>query len=149
MSPADTAGLVWVPAAGGEITVIAPTGSRDVAHFRADQPDRIYAYGRSEGLVSFRWDGTDVKRQLQVRGAPPPSSANPHPENREFLPRRVFPVPKERGGQRYPTDDTLGRREPGRLARLCHLRNPVGRPAVRIPAQPRSRGGRTRRQADP
>lgn len=87
--------FVWVPATGGDVTLIAPTGSRDVAHFRSDQPDRIYAYSPSEGLVSFRWDGTDVKQHLQVRGAPPPSAANPHPEKWEMLPRRVFPVPKE------------------------------------------------------
>lgn len=87
--------FVWVPAAGGEVTVIAPTGNRDVAHFRQDQPDRIYAYSPSEGLVSFRWDGTDVKRHLVVRGAPPPTAATPHPEEWVPLPRRVFPVPRE------------------------------------------------------
>lgn len=35
--------FVWVPATGGNVTVIAPTGSRDVAHFRSDEPNRIYA----------------------------------------------------------------------------------------------------------
>jgi Tol biopolymer transport system component len=85
--------FVWVPAAGGEVTVIAPTGSRDVAHFRSDQPDRIHAYSPAEGLVSFRWDGTDVKQHLQVRGAPTPGLGNPHPEEWQTLPRRVFPVP--------------------------------------------------------
>jgi len=85
--------FVWVPAAGGAVTLIAPTGTRDVAHFRRDQPDRIYAYSFQEGLVSFRWDGTDVKQHLQVRGAPPPSGGNPHPEDWQVLPRRVFPVP--------------------------------------------------------
>lgn len=84
--------FVWVPAAGGAVTLIAPTGSRDVAHFRQDQPDRIYAYSFSEGLVSFRWDGTDVKQHLQVRGALPPGAGTPHPEAWQVLPRRVFPV---------------------------------------------------------
>jgi len=87
--------FVWVPAAGGAVTVIAPTGSRDVAHFRLDQPDRIYAYSPQEGLVSFRWDGTDVKRHVQVRGAPPPGGGSPHPDEWQVLPRRVFPVPRE------------------------------------------------------
>ncbi|MBI3981517.1 MAG: PD40 domain-containing protein [Gemmatimonadetes bacterium] len=87
--------FVWVPAAGGEVTLIAPTGSRDVAHFRRDQPDRIYAYSSSEGLVSFRWDGTDVKQHLQVRGAPPPGAGTPHPDEWQALPRTVFPVPLE------------------------------------------------------
>ena len=85
--------FVWVPAAGGNITVIAPTGSRDVAHFRLDQNDRIYAYSPSEGLVSFRWDGTDVKRHLQVTGpATNAGIATVEPDEMEFLPRRLAPV---------------------------------------------------------
>jgi hypothetical protein len=84
--------FVWVPAEGGEVTLIAPTGSRDVAHFRVDQPERIYAYSRSEGLVSFRWDGTDVKQHLRVQGSLPPGIGTPHPEEWIVLPRRVFPV---------------------------------------------------------
>ena len=84
---------VWVPAAGGSVTVIAPVGSRDVLHFNVNQPDRLYAYSASEGLVSFRWDGTDVERHLQVRGISPPSGVmdTPHPEEAVAMPRRVFP----------------------------------------------------------
>ncbi len=85
--------FVWVPAAGGDVTLIAPTGNRDVAHFRADENDRIYAYSPREGLVSFRWDGTDVERHLMVRGSLPPGTGNPHPEEWVQLPRRVFPTP--------------------------------------------------------
>ncbi|MEK7403292.1 MAG: amidohydrolase family protein [Gemmatimonadota bacterium] len=84
--------FVWVPAAGGSVTVITTTGTRDVAHFKTDTPDRIYAYSFVDGLVSFRWDGTDVKQHLHVRGAAAPSAATPHPEEWQFLPRRVFPV---------------------------------------------------------
>ncbi|MBI1967152.1 MAG: PD40 domain-containing protein [Gemmatimonadetes bacterium] len=84
--------FVWVPAAGREVTLISPTGSRDVAQFRTDEPDRIYAYSPVEGLVSFRWDGTDIRRHLQVTGPPPPTVGDPHPEEAEVLPRRVFPV---------------------------------------------------------
>ena len=84
--------FVWVPAAGGAVTVITTTGSRDVAHFSADVPDRIYAYSFSDGLVSFRWDGTDVKQHLHVRGAPTPGAGTAHPEEWQFMPRRVFPV---------------------------------------------------------
>ena len=87
--------FVWVPSAGGEVTLIAPTGTRDVAHFRLDQPDRIYAYSFIEGLVSFRWDGTDVKQHLRVVGQPPMGAGNPHPDEPEFLPRRVAPVPAD------------------------------------------------------
>jgi Tol biopolymer transport system component len=84
--------FVWIPATGGDVSLIAPTGSRDVAHFRTDENERIYAYSPSEGLVSFRWDGTDVKQHLQVRGALPPGIGNPHPSDWTQLPRRVFPT---------------------------------------------------------
>jgi Tol biopolymer transport system component len=81
--------FVWVPSAGGEVNLIAPTGSRDVAHFVNGQPDRIYAYSPSEGLVSFRWDGTDVKRHLRVTGNPPGALSALDPDEPQFLPRRV------------------------------------------------------------
>ena len=106
--------FVWVPAAGGDVALIAPTGSRDVAHFRTDQPDRIYAYSPAEGLVSFRWDGTDVKRHLQVRGPMPPGIGSPHPSEWRILPRRVFPVPAREldadaaeGGPQPPAADLV------------------------------------------
>ena len=83
--------FVWVPAAGGDASVIAPTGGSDVAHFRMDEPDRIYAYHFARGLVSFRWDGTDVKEHLQVRGSLPPGITHPHGDEWTQLPRRVFP----------------------------------------------------------
>jgi imidazolonepropionase-like amidohydrolase/Tol biopolymer transport system component len=59
--------LVWIPAAGGEVTRIMPTGGLTGFHFTHD-PARIWAYGSSDGLVSFRWDGTDRKAHLKVRG---------------------------------------------------------------------------------
>ncbi|HEX2166106.1 MAG TPA: amidohydrolase family protein [Longimicrobiales bacterium] len=85
--------FVWVPSAGGELNVIAPSGSRDVAHFRADEPDRIYAYSPVEGLVSFRWDGTDAKTHLRVAGSPS-MGGTPHEDEHQVLPRRVFPFAK-------------------------------------------------------
>jgi imidazolonepropionase-like amidohydrolase/Tol biopolymer transport system component len=60
--------LVWVPASGGEVTVVGPTPGLDDFHFTSD-PDRIWATSFSDGLVSMRWDGTDRKSWLQVRGA--------------------------------------------------------------------------------
>ena len=99
--------FVWVPATGGEVTLIAPTGSRDVAQFRTDQPDRIVAYSRAEGLVSCRWDGTDVKQRLVVRGTLAPGARSPHEDQWEQLPRRVFPVAAKR-----PAADALEARQP-------------------------------------
>jgi Tol biopolymer transport system component len=95
--------FVWLPAAGGDVSLIAPTGSRDVAHFRLDQPERIYAYSPVEGLVSFRWDGTDVKSHLQVRGSLPPGLGTPH-EELEALPRRVFPAVRDAFADPEPTE---------------------------------------------
>ncbi len=87
--------FVWVPADAEEpapATTISPTGLRDVAHFAADDPDRIYAYSPIEGLVSFRWDGTDVERHMTVRGRQGVGGiGDPHGGRPEFLPRRVFP----------------------------------------------------------
>ena len=87
--------FVWVPAgadAPGEANVISPTGTRDVAHFAGGDSERIYAYSPVEGVVSFRWDGTDVKRHLVVRGRQGvPGMANPRPDAWEYLPRRVYP----------------------------------------------------------
>ncbi len=109
--------FVWVPSAGGAVNPIAPTGSRDFAHFRKDQPTRIYAYSPLEGLVSFRWDGTDVKQHVIVRGPPSPVGGvfgdMLHPGELTVLPRRVFPLiadpfesqPAEAGGP--PTADLV------------------------------------------
>ncbi len=88
--------FIWIPAAGGEPTVIAPSGGRQYPHFTSDT-NRIYASSFQEGLVSFRWDGTDVKSHLKVTGplgfgaeletpdpngldVPPPSQLEPGPQ---------------------------------------------------------------------
>ncbi|MEZ4457062.1 MAG: amidohydrolase family protein, partial [Gemmatimonadales bacterium] len=68
--------FVWVPAAGGAVTVIAPSGGRRAPHFGPDST-RIYAYGGREGLVSMRWDGTDVKGLLKVTGPGQPGGGTP------------------------------------------------------------------------
>jgi Tol biopolymer transport system component len=65
--------LVWIPATGGAATLIMPAGGLGNAHFTADST-RIYAYGGGDGLVSFRWDGTDLKTHLKVVGPIPPGA---------------------------------------------------------------------------
>ena len=67
--------FVAIPAAGGAPTPIMPTGGMGNPHF-TNAPDRIYAYGRG-GLVSFRWDGTDLKTHLRVTGPMPPGMGLP------------------------------------------------------------------------
>ena len=66
--------FVWIPAGGGATTVIMPTSGMGAPHFTSN-PDRIYAYGR-DGLVSFRWDGTDLKTHLKVTGPLPPGAGS-------------------------------------------------------------------------
>ena len=68
--------IVWVPAAGGAVTTIMPSGGLGNAHF-AGNPDRIFAYGGRDGLVSFRWDGTDLKTHLRVTGPMQPGAGSP------------------------------------------------------------------------
>jgi hypothetical protein len=81
-----------VPAAGGDVTLINPAGTRDGMHFTTDST-RIFAYSPVEGLVSFRWDGTDVKQHLRVVGAPPPMGGSPHEDDDYiYLPRRLAPM---------------------------------------------------------
>ncbi len=67
--------FVWVPANGGELSVIGPTGGRSRPHFTRSDPDRIYTYGfapaangspRTVALVSTRWDNTDLRHHLRV-----------------------------------------------------------------------------------
>ncbi len=66
--------FVWVPADGGDVTIIGPTNGRSKPHFASD-PDRIFYYGRvpaapgqptTIALVSSRWDDTDPKAHLRV-----------------------------------------------------------------------------------
>jgi hypothetical protein len=74
--------FVWIPAQGGEVTVIGPTGGRSRPHF-TDDAERIYSYGFVPSdtaptpvltpgqpppfaLVSTRWDGTDLKQHVRV-----------------------------------------------------------------------------------
>lgn len=64
--------LIWIPAAGGIMTVIAPSGGLGTPHFAKRDSTRVYAYVGGRGLVSMRWDGTDVKTHLRVTGAAPP-----------------------------------------------------------------------------
>lgn len=61
--------LIWIPAAGGTTTLIGPTGGLSSFHFTSDA-ERIWAYSGADGLVSMRWDGTDRRAHVRVRGRP-------------------------------------------------------------------------------
>ena len=49
-------------------TVISPASGLQAPHF-VEGSDRIFAHRSGTGLVSMRWDGTDVREHVQVRGA--------------------------------------------------------------------------------
>ncbi len=89
--------FIWVPSTGGDATEIAPTAGRDVPHFVKSQPDRIYASSFRDGLVSFRWDGTDEKQIIKV--VAPPSGGGIADLDADFepavLPRRVATVSRD------------------------------------------------------
>jgi Tol biopolymer transport system component len=69
--------VVWVPADGGDATLVVPARSTGRPHFAKD-PERIYVYS-NDGLQSFRWDGTDRRTILKVEGksrGPQPTPAS-------------------------------------------------------------------------
>ncbi|HKW89214.1 MAG TPA: amidohydrolase family protein [Candidatus Acidoferrales bacterium] len=59
--------IVWVSSDGGDVNIIRPTEGSIRPHF-GPEPDRVYAYSRSEGLYSMRFDGTDRRTILKVLG---------------------------------------------------------------------------------
>ncbi|MCZ6888842.1 MAG: amidohydrolase family protein [Gammaproteobacteria bacterium] len=68
--------VVWLPANGGETTLVIPTRGFTAPHF-GPEGDRIYVYlarstfsrrAGNSGLFSMRFDGTDRVRHLTVNG---------------------------------------------------------------------------------
>jgi len=60
------ADLVWIPADGGDANLVLPSRGSGGPHF-TNEKDRIYVYTPG-GLVSLRYDGTDRRTHLQVKG---------------------------------------------------------------------------------
>lgn len=81
---------VWLPAAGGEVQRIgwvatsATEQGRNAPHIGPD-PDRIYVWGDGEGLLSMRFDGTDIRTVVRVSGPPGPGGAGSNPTPDEVL----------------------------------------------------------------
>ena len=73
--------IVWVADGDGPgaATLIAPVDGRRGPHFAegaagaGPSADRIY-FQRGDMLVSIRWDGTDERDHVRIRGATPPGS---------------------------------------------------------------------------
>ena len=67
--------IVWVSAnpagdEGGPATLVAPTDGRSNPHF-VEGVDRIHLFRAPDKLISMRWDGTDEREHLAVRGPTP------------------------------------------------------------------------------
>jgi len=60
------ADLIWIPSNGGDANLILPARGAGGPHFTHEK-DRIYLYTPA-GLVSLRYDGTDRRTHLQVKG---------------------------------------------------------------------------------
>jgi Tol biopolymer transport system component len=61
-----SADLIWIPADGGDANLILPARGAGGPHF-TNEKDRIYLY-TPQGLVSLRYDGTDRRTHLIVKG---------------------------------------------------------------------------------
>lgn len=59
--------LCWMPAGGGEITVIERANGRYNPHFVQGE-DRIYLNNGRGDLLSIKWDGTDEKTIAHITG---------------------------------------------------------------------------------
>jgi Tol biopolymer transport system component len=60
------ADLIWIPSGGGDANLILPARGAGSPHFTHDK-DSIYIY-TPQGLVSLRFDGTDRRTHIQVKG---------------------------------------------------------------------------------
>ena len=59
--------LVWVSSNGGPIQFIDKSKGRQQPHFTKTD-DRVYLSHGTKGLISIRWDGTDEKEHLKLKG---------------------------------------------------------------------------------
>ena len=75
-SPTEPQDLVWIPAEGGQATLVTPMGSLSTPHFTSDA-SRIHLYSNDDGLISMRWDGTDRRGIVKVTGGTVPGAQQP------------------------------------------------------------------------
>ncbi|NNK09717.1 MAG: amidohydrolase family protein [Flavobacteriaceae bacterium] len=59
--------LVWISTEGGAIQFIDTSKGRGLPHFTTVD-NRVYLSHSSKGLLSIRWDGTDEKEHLKLKG---------------------------------------------------------------------------------
>lgn len=81
-APNSADDLAWISANGGDINFIVKTKGRGNPHFVKSDKERIYLSG-FQGLSSIRWDGTDEKNLVNIKGittygSNPIDDHNPH-----------------------------------------------------------------------
>jgi Tol biopolymer transport system component len=59
--------LVWISTNGGNIELIDKAKGRQMPHF-TEVDNRIYLTDPEKGLVSIRWDGSDQKEHIKLKG---------------------------------------------------------------------------------
>ena len=60
--------ICWMPAAGGDITIVDRAVGRYNPHFVKNDDNRIYLDKNNGTLISIKWDGTDEKSIAHVTG---------------------------------------------------------------------------------
>lgn len=78
--------LVWLPADGGDLTVVMAARGTRTPHF-GDDPSRIHVYSE-DGLVSVRYDGSDTRTVIKVTG---PAGNRPRPKPPAAAAVRISP----------------------------------------------------------
>lgn len=59
--------LIWLSASGGPVSLILPARGAGKPHF-TDEKDRVYVYTPTAGLISLRYDGTDRRSHINIKG---------------------------------------------------------------------------------
>jgi Tol biopolymer transport system component/imidazolonepropionase-like amidohydrolase len=82
--------VVWIPATGGDATLVSPARGEGSPHFAAGS-DRVYFYS-PQGLLSMRFDGSERRTILKVTGknlggndAPPAQNVRISPDGKHAL----------------------------------------------------------------
>ncbi|HUF03486.1 MAG TPA: amidohydrolase family protein [Aridibacter sp.] len=112
LGPQPGLDIVKVHSNGGEARLVVPSRGLGKPHFGPEK-DRVYVYG-NEGLVSYRFDGSDRKLHLKVVGKSRRGSPNPARDLRispdgtmamGLLTSQLYVFPVPRTGADAPTID--------------------------------------------
>jgi len=86
--------LAWISSSGGVINIIDKTKGRYNAHFVRGEKDRIYLNQQSKGLISMRWDATDIKEHIKITGVTTYQALVHDHQNCLMIPTEMEPAKK-------------------------------------------------------